>query len=615
MTQYIKEYGIIDDEIQTLIEDYIRADKRPLTKSELYVPMNDKKIIDEDKRVSYFKTFVDKKLFALVDILIEKLNKKDKYYNYVTVKNDVTYIKYNEGGFFKSHSDYLSITSNIVEEYTLLISMNEKECEGGETKFTINYSSKYVSKESIIPKHTLLFRKDLIHEGLVVKNGTKEIITINLWAIPKINNNILVIKMTNEDDVYAISQNNIMEIPNKFRNFILETKKNGTYKQILYYQENETKKRFEVIYKILTKQYIQHFEYNIKFFKYYGIKPENILLTDNSIKKNINYKCDLTKDLIYCINQEQQIYLCDKIKKNNLPYVPFTIIFVEGTLIFFSDHDKPEKLIEKINNDILFDDEDIKYCEKEYITTYNCKMMPVFASFSECNNILFSGSLLRITDLLESVNNNDDPQNIYEEYRKNSHYSTIFKDKNIDIARSKYKYINFVFYDDFNINIDNIDNYEESVISDDSDDSFDYDYDDDDVKIKTELIQYDYGDRILYYGFDICSNISPLEYIFNSYHCHDLKTSEISFNKKITKKGLYYDIDKNNKMFLNKEHFSKIITKIDEMKLFNKIKSDMNNIDRIICQHSKQNVNHHFCNENIYGNTNIISVFGFIKME
>ena len=30
-------------------------------------------------------------------------------------------IKYSAGGFFKKHKDYLSITSNLIEEFTLII--------------------------------------------------------------------------------------------------------------------------------------------------------------------------------------------------------------------------------------------------------------------------------------------------------------------------------------------------------------------------------------------------------------------------------------------------------------------------------------------------------------
>ena len=40
----------------------------------------------------------------------------------------------NKMHFFKKHEDYLSITSNIIEEFTLIICL-DANCEGGEYYF------------------------------------------------------------------------------------------------------------------------------------------------------------------------------------------------------------------------------------------------------------------------------------------------------------------------------------------------------------------------------------------------------------------------------------------------------------------------------------------------
>ena len=61
----------------------------------------------------------------------------------------------------------------MVEEYTGIMCVNA-DCEGGETIFHFNKSFKHISKQSITEKNTLLFRKDIRHEGNLIKNGFKE---------------------------------------------------------------------------------------------------------------------------------------------------------------------------------------------------------------------------------------------------------------------------------------------------------------------------------------------------------------------------------------------------------------------------------------------------------
>ena len=52
----------------------------------------------------------------LQDGIIGEVNRTDTSKTYYLVRNDITHIVYGPGDFFKRHSDYLSVTSNIVEE-------------------------------------------------------------------------------------------------------------------------------------------------------------------------------------------------------------------------------------------------------------------------------------------------------------------------------------------------------------------------------------------------------------------------------------------------------------------------------------------------------------------
>ena len=233
MCENIKEFDIIDNKIQDEIINFVKSDKQIFTPSKLYSKSKDEKYIDTNERQSEFKTINDKKLFNLVDKYLEKINKLDKSNNYVLVKNDITYIKYKEDDFFQAHEDYLSLTTNMVEEYTGIMCVNAN-CDGGETIFHFNKNFKHISKSSITEKNTVLFRKDIRHEGNLIKNGFKEIITFNLWATPKKNDSIVIVSFKDilsengkeksckifeeESRYYIIPYGNVMAFDNLIKN-------------------------------------------------------------------------------------------------------------------------------------------------------------------------------------------------------------------------------------------------------------------------------------------------------------------------------------------------------------------------------------------------------------
>jgi hypothetical protein len=80
---------------------------------------------------------------------------------------------------FKAHADYLSLTSNVVEEYTLLVCVTPEAAAtvGGETLISLPQRSgaakQIISKATTTPGRALLFRKDLTHEGLLLQAGAK----------------------------------------------------------------------------------------------------------------------------------------------------------------------------------------------------------------------------------------------------------------------------------------------------------------------------------------------------------------------------------------------------------------------------------------------------------
>ena len=88
-----------------------------------------------------------------------------------------------------NHQDYLSVTSNFVEEFTLILCVTDEKIavavQGGETLIYPYASEKGVAFDTVTPGKGLLFRKDLEHAGGLLKAGEKHILTANVWGIRK----------------------------------------------------------------------------------------------------------------------------------------------------------------------------------------------------------------------------------------------------------------------------------------------------------------------------------------------------------------------------------------------------------------------------------------------
>ncbi len=204
------------------IQTYLASNTQPFESSQLYSSIRDEKFVDEDLRKSTFRTIHDPKLFDLIEstILQPLINDdpRNQTHHFMLRRNDVTHIQYRKGGFFKKHRDYLSTTSNFVEEFTFLLCvtptslLDEEDLgeeaasvkRGGETKlFGYGTSKEY---DTSTPGAGLLFRKDLEHEGCELLKGEKHIITLNLWATRKeTSDQVLLVTFPNEYDTTTTS--------------------------------------------------------------------------------------------------------------------------------------------------------------------------------------------------------------------------------------------------------------------------------------------------------------------------------------------------------------------------------------------------------------------------
>lgn len=176
MAQFLKEFPPIDIELQKQIYDFIRADKTEMSKSMLYSSSTETKFTDEEKRLSTYKSIVNDTLFSLVEKLVVELSNKDPDNNYMLVRNDVTCIKYEPGGFFKLHEDYLGLTFNIIQEYTMIICMDSTSTTYG------TMIEKVLTKDGHV---------DLTGKYRTVKKFNESDTTNTYWSLD--DNNILFV--------------------------------------------------------------------------------------------------------------------------------------------------------------------------------------------------------------------------------------------------------------------------------------------------------------------------------------------------------------------------------------------------------------------------------------
>ena len=76
----------------------------------------------------------------------------------------------------------------------------------------------------------------------------------------------------------------------------------------------------------------------------------------------------------------------------------------------------------------------------------------------------------------------------------------------------------------------------------------------------------------------------------------------------------HYSIDKDNKMYLNKKQMDKLVAFINKNDIINKIKDNLNSSGLVFPQ-KKEQMHHSFCNEEVYGKVNMLSVSGLLRMN
>lgn len=311
MCEYIKEFTCFADLTKQANEMLAKSDK-VVEPSKLYSSLTETKFLDASQRNSVYRIFTDKKHFELAEQYVKRLNELDSVYFYKLVRNDITHIIYEKGGFFKRHEDYLSLTTNCLEEYTMIIYLNS-DCIGGETVFHLN---KFLSHASVPEEgKVVIFRKDLEHEGNLVTSGRKEILTANLWAIPRQNSNIVVVTFEEDKRFYCIPTANIMAFDNMINRCI--TFKGQQNDKLVYFCARETTyEGFRPVYDVFQRCYVS--QYYPDVFDYYAIPKNRILISESS--KAIECEFNLADEIIICASEAECTVFQERFPENILNF-------------------------------------------------------------------------------------------------------------------------------------------------------------------------------------------------------------------------------------------------------------------------------------------------------
>lgn len=356
MAQFIKEFE--NFEIEN-IKKIVYGDQRSLKQSELYSSVSETKFIDTEKRSSKYKLFTSFELFEEMEKIVNVINGEDEVCSFSLVRNDLTLIQYTEGDFFKSHEDYLSFTSNEIEEYTLILCLNSgisRDSErwelpiGGETKIEINKFFSHLSRSSITPGSVLLFRKDLVHSGELLIRGFKDILTANLISFPKNKKDdaLVISHLSNPKKRFILTKGEITS----FENFFIPFLDSGSFEYVES-REDISPEMVSVIVKIFKRRYISAREFALcdNAIKFYNIPLKNILICEKDTLPSPP-PFTLEDDLILLEDEKELKYIIASTRSEGEKYLPFKMVLTEGDFIYNGDWAYPDRVATPIKKNM-----------------------------------------------------------------------------------------------------------------------------------------------------------------------------------------------------------------------------------------------------------------------
>uniref|UniRef100_A0A6C0CAY9 Prolyl 4-hydroxylase alpha subunit Fe(2+) 2OG dioxygenase domain-containing protein n=1 Tax=viral metagenome TaxID=1070528 RepID=A0A6C0CAY9_9ZZZZ len=569
--QFVQE-TFIDNELHTSIKQILSQSKIPFEQSQVYNVLKEEKETSPDIRMSQFRTLIDNELFDIGTKILNTVNSDMQKSKFIIYANDVMHIKYSAGGYFKEHEDYLSVNSNIVEEYTMLVCV-DADCVGGETILTFNKFFKHSSKMTNTPGGCLIFRKDIPHEGAQLLSGIKEIISYNVWLIKNDAENIMIVDFENDklNRKYFLSIADIIRHPsNNILKILVKTSKEDDIfdSKVIQYTDSHTFEEFAIVEKIINGNAVSYQEYTKyhDIIKYYLFDMQNIIMKaiEGEMLQDKKNDVYVNEDYIIFGNSIKYVNFVEDIKKYHLPYVPFKIMFAEGSVS--SDQDQGEP--------------------------YMIKMTPVWVSFSENDNIvLFSNFMAR----------KEIPQSWYSDKSVVKDIAKIRKGKKIYLSHPE-----ITPPSSSSDNEDQLSEYESSedepnrpnvVFPEGDEESWEW------YMVFINLLGYipDFDNAKI---VNLLTDRYVNELTLDKYDNFDLAARNVP-----DKNFSNYSIV-NNKLVLQTQHLQSILNKIKQIKLYESIISKLNDVTISSAQRSIVSKPEMYCNESVYGRFNLITIYG-----
>src|SRR3989304_583410 len=182
---YIECESILTQEKLTELINLLDIETKDDVPSHVYNRIDQTNVINKHLRSSRKIEYIDDQLFDWVEQnIVISINENYQNHQFVLIRNDLEVIKYGPGDYFKKHQDFINIDSNEFKNYTFIVGL--KCCEkGGQTVFYINETRELSTILTDSPGNMIIFRKDLIHEGLEVIEGNKYILKGNFICLPQ----------------------------------------------------------------------------------------------------------------------------------------------------------------------------------------------------------------------------------------------------------------------------------------------------------------------------------------------------------------------------------------------------------------------------------------------
>lgn len=324
-TVFTGEGEIVGEEVIEKIEEYVRPYYESLKKAKIYKRSEDKELYS-DKRECLKTEILNVELMEYIKSnILPIIQRKGKEYNqeFEILPTHMDLLVYQKGGHFDDHIDFISNHSNITQQYTLLIGL--ENCITGRTHVWDKGLNTYKGyEESIIRGGLLWFCSDVHHfsEKFEDEENEKTVLSLSLRAIKKNNEGM--------NEYYQVQsiEGKVFHLPkDKLENTMLKMMYEiGDKEESLKMEMTNEELEFMRIYleneRELTKEEMEKIMESLSF--YMMIKPDlRTTHLPSSVIKELNEK--LSKKQDYLLFDRFEPWMIEWSQKMN--YTPFQVIY------------------------------------------------------------------------------------------------------------------------------------------------------------------------------------------------------------------------------------------------------------------------------------------------